>query len=119
MWSAVRARRHLLAARAPSCKPIPVGGESGNFLARFTATGQLAVQQAAANNPQIGVGLAMGLAIGRIDLNGPIQANWMAGLVPLVLDLAVNLRIDGSATTEMHRDRETKCREKVRGEAQR
>jgi hypothetical protein len=41
------------------------------------------------------------------------------GLVPPVLDLAVNLRIDGSATTEMHRDRETKCREEVRGEAQR
>ena len=28
-------------------------------------------------------------------------------------------RIDGSATTEMHRDRETECREEVRGEAQR
>ena len=81
MWSTVGPRRYLLAARAPSCKRIPVGGESGNFLARFTATEQLAVQQAAANNPQIGVGLAMGLAIGRIDLNGPIQANWMAGLV--------------------------------------
>ena len=40
-------------------------------------------------------------------------------LLPPVLDLAVNLRIDGSATTEMHRDRETKCREEVRGEAQR
>ena len=40
-------------------------------------------------------------------------------LVPPVLDLAVNLRIDGSATTEMHRDRETKCCEEVRGEAQR
>jgi hypothetical protein len=40
-------------------------------------------------------------------------------LVPPVLDLAVNLRIDGSATTEMHRDRETKCREEVRSEAQR
>ena len=40
-------------------------------------------------------------------------------LVPPVLDLAVILRIDGSATTEMHRDRETKCREEVRGEAQR
>ena len=40
-------------------------------------------------------------------------------LVPPVLDLAVNLQIDGSATTEMHRDRETKCCEEVRGEAQR
>jgi hypothetical protein len=35
--------------------------------------------------------------------------------VPPVLDLAVNLRIDGSAMTEMHRDRETSCREEVRG----
>ena len=42
-----------------------------------------------------------------------------AKLVRPVLDLAVNLRIDGSATTEMHRDRETECREEVRGEAQR
>jgi hypothetical protein len=40
-------------------------------------------------------------------------------LVPLVLDLAVNFRIDGSATTEMHRDRETKCRKEVHREAQR
>jgi len=38
-------------------------------------------------------------------------------LVPLVLDLAVNLRIDGSATTEMHRDRETECREEVHRES--
>jgi hypothetical protein len=67
--------------RAPSCTAIPVAGESGNFLARCTATGQLAVPQAAAINPQIGVGLAMVLAIGRIDLKGPILANWMAGLV--------------------------------------
>jgi adenylate cyclase len=40
-------------------------------------------------------------------------------LVLSVLDLAVDLRIDGSVMTEMHRDRETKCREEVRGEAQR
>jgi hypothetical protein len=40
-------------------------------------------------------------------------------LVPSVIDFAVNLRIDGSATTEMLRDRETNCREKVCGEAQR
>jgi RNA-directed DNA polymerase len=38
-----------------------------------------------------------------------------ADLVPPVLDLAVNLRIDGSATTEMYRDRETECREEVCG----
>ena len=43
----------------------------------------------------------------------------MPSLIPPVLDLAVNLQIDGSATTEMHRDRETKCREEVRSEAQR
>ena len=40
-------------------------------------------------------------------------------LVLSVLDLAVDLRIDGSVMTEMHRDHETKCREEVRGEAQR
>jgi hypothetical protein len=45
--------------------------------------------------------------------------NALARLVPPVLDLAVNFRIDGSATTEMHRDRETKCREEVRSAAER
>jgi hypothetical protein len=40
-------------------------------------------------------------------------------LVPSVIDFTDNLRIDGSAMTEMHRDRETDCREEVRGEAQR
>jgi hypothetical protein len=39
--------------------------------------------------------------------------------VPSVIDFTDNLRIDGSAMTEMHRDRETDCREEVRGEAQR
>jgi hypothetical protein len=47
------------------------------------------------------------------------QQDFLAELVPPVLDLAVNLRIDGSATTEMHRDRETECREEVHREAQR
>jgi len=41
------------------------------------------------------------------------------GLVPPVIDSAVDFRIDGSAMTEMHRDRETDCREEVCGEAQR
>ena len=36
-----------------------------------------------------------------------------------VIDSAVDFRIDGSAMTEMHRDRETDCREEVCGEAQR
>ena len=40
-------------------------------------------------------------------------------LVPSVIDFTDNLRIDGSAMTEMRRDRETDCREEVRGEAQR
>jgi secondary thiamine-phosphate synthase enzyme len=40
-------------------------------------------------------------------------------LVPPVIDSAVDFRIDGSAMTEMHRDRETDCREEVCGEAQR
>jgi hypothetical protein len=39
--------------------------------------------------------------------------------VPSVIDFTDNLRIDGSAMTEMHRDRETDCREEVCGEAQR
>jgi hypothetical protein len=58
-----------------------------------------------------------GLEVGPDDI--AIQKYRFSALVPPVLDLAVNLRIDGSATTEMHRDRETKCREEVRGEAQR
>ena len=36
-----------------------------------------------------------------------------------VIDSAVDFQIDGSAMTEMHRDRETDCREEVCGEAQR
>ncbi len=40
-------------------------------------------------------------------------------LVPPVIDSAVDFRIDGSAMTEMHRDRETDCREEVCGDAQR
>jgi hypothetical protein len=43
----------------------------------------------------------------------------LPGLVPSVIDFTDNLRIDGSAMTEMHRDRETDCREEVRGEAER
>jgi len=39
--------------------------------------------------------------------------------VPPVIDSAVDFRIDGSAMTEMHRDRETSCCEEVCGEAQR
>jgi hypothetical protein len=39
------------------------------------------------------------------------------GLVPPVIDFAVNLRIDSSVTTEILRDRETNCCEKVCGEA--
>ena len=40
-------------------------------------------------------------------------------LVTPVIDSAVDFRIDGSAMTEMHRDRETSCCEEVCGEAQR
>jgi hypothetical protein len=47
-----------------------------------------------------------------------VPTNSDALVVPLVLDLAVNFRIDGSATPEMHRDRETKCRKEVYREAQ-
>jgi DNA replication protein DnaC len=40
-------------------------------------------------------------------------------LVPSVIDSAAILRIDGSAMTEMSRDRETECREEVHRDAQR
>jgi hypothetical protein len=40
-------------------------------------------------------------------------------LVPLVIDSAVEFPIDGSTMTEMHRDRETSCREEVCSDAQR
>jgi hypothetical protein len=40
-------------------------------------------------------------------------------LVPLVIDSAAIFRIDSSAMTEMHRDREMDCREEVRSDAQR
>jgi hypothetical protein len=40
-------------------------------------------------------------------------------LVPPVIDSAGDFRIDGSAMTEMHRDRATSCCEEVCGEAQR
>jgi len=42
----------------------------------------------------------------------------MAQQLPSI-DSAVDFRIDGSAMTEMHRDRETDCREEVCGDAQR
>jgi Flp pilus assembly CpaF family ATPase len=50
-------------------------------------------------------------------LGQPMHA--VGKLVPPVIDSAVDFRIDGSAMTEMHRDRETDCREEVCGEAQR
>ena len=40
-------------------------------------------------------------------------------LVPPVIDSPVDFRIDGSAMAEMHRDRETSCREEICGEAER
>jgi hypothetical protein len=40
-------------------------------------------------------------------------------LVRPVIDFVVDLRIDSSAMTEMHRDRETYCRKEVCREAQR
>jgi hypothetical protein len=43
-----------------------------------------------------------------------LQEAWLR-LVPPVNDFAVNLRIDSSVTTEMLRDRETNCCEKVCG----
>jgi hypothetical protein len=51
------------------------------FLARFTPIEQIAVQTAAAANPQIAFGLTLGLAQGFVILNSPVLSNWMAGLV--------------------------------------
>jgi uncharacterized protein len=47
----------------------------------------------------------------------PLDAVGEIHLVPPVIDFAVNLRIDSSVTTEILRDRETNCCEKVCGEA--
>jgi uncharacterized membrane protein YfcA len=63
------------------------------------------------------VGMLPGIATGAFVL-ASLQPGWIK-LVPSVIDFTDNLRIDGSAMTEMHRDRETDCREEVRGEAQR
>jgi hypothetical protein len=50
-------------------------------------------------------------------LRGITDAADLLRLVPPVIDFAVNLRIDSSVTTEILRDRETNCCEKVCGEA--
>ena len=63
--------------------PRPTVLNPGDFLARFSSAEQLAVQQAAAANPQIALGLTMGLARGSIDLNGPLLKPWMQGLVAM------------------------------------
>jgi hypothetical protein len=54
-----------------------------------------------------------------LDLNLLTVFETIYELVPPVIDSAVDFRIDGSAMTEMHRDRETDCREEVCGDAQR
>jgi hypothetical protein len=61
--------------------PKPTTLSAGDFLARFTAAEQSAVQQACLANPQLMLGLTTGLAIGQIDLTGINLATWMQGLV--------------------------------------
>jgi hypothetical protein len=58
------------------------------------------------------------LRIRLLELHVIRDVSWRE-LVPPVIDSAVDFRIDGSAMTEMHRDRETDCREEVCGEPQR
>ena len=54
---------------------------AGDFLDRFTLQEQGAVQVAAQANPQIMLGLTIGLARGVIDLRAARLAAWMAMLV--------------------------------------
>jgi len=62
---------------APLRTTIP----AGDFLDRFTPQEQGAVQVAAQANPQIMLGLTIGLARGVIDLRAARLAAWMAALV--------------------------------------
>lgn len=59
----------------------PTSIPAGDFLARFTAAEQAAVQQACLASPQLMLGLTTGLALGTINLTGSNLATWMQGLV--------------------------------------
>jgi len=61
--------------------PRPTTISAGEFLARFTAAEQAAVQTACLASPQLMLGLTTGLALGQINLTGSNLATWMQGLV--------------------------------------
>src|SRR5579859_3039696 len=62
--------------------PKPTMISAGDFLARFTAAEEQAIQGAAATNVGIALGLTMGLAKGQIALVGdPTVTAWMNALV--------------------------------------
>ena len=64
--------------------PVSTQIQSADFLNRFTATEQAAIQQIALSSPQIALGLTMGLARGYIELDpvkGPLLRPWMQALV--------------------------------------
>jgi len=65
---------------APVPSP-PTSITAGEFLARFTAAEQAAVQQACLANASLMLGLTTGLALGQINLTGSNLATWMQGLV--------------------------------------
>lgn len=65
----------------PPTPPPPVVISPGDFLARFTANEQTAVQTACLASAQLQLGLTVGLALGQIDLGGVTLQTWMAGLV--------------------------------------
>ena len=74
------------AAAGNTADPVPVPSKPtsispGEFLLRFTAAEQAAVQQACLASPQLMLGLTMGLALGTINLTGSNLATWMQGLV--------------------------------------
>jgi hypothetical protein len=79
---------------APPLTEIP----AIDFLGRFTPAEQAGIQQECLANPQIALGLTMGLAKGLVDVTSSRVAAWMAALVTagrltkvrhdVVLDLA-------------------------------
>lgn len=73
-------------AAGNTADPTPVPSKptsitAGDFLLRFTAAEQAAVQQACLASPQLMLGLTTGIALGSINLTGSNLATWMQGLV--------------------------------------
>lgn len=74
------------AAAGNTAEPAPVISppttiSAAAFLARFLPAEEVAIQTAAATNPQIALGLTMGIAKGQIDLVSPTVTTWMNALV--------------------------------------